>query len=76
MLPVNTILAMRGSSVSAAATASSTATTFTTPSGNPASRASAPMRRPTRVVAGAGFSTTVLPAASAAAMPVMAIPNG
>ena len=28
------------------------------------------MRRPTRVVAGAGFSTTVLPAASAAAMPV------
>ena len=64
-LPVNTILPTRGSSTSDAATASSVATTFTTPSGKPAFRASAPRRSPTSVVAGAGLRTTVFPATSA-----------
>jgi hypothetical protein len=75
-LPVKTIFPTRGSSTNAAATASSTATTFTTPSGIPALRHSSPMRRPTRVVAGAGFKTTVLPAASAAATPESEMANG
>ena len=34
------------------------------------------MRRPTRVVAGAGFRTTVLPAARAVATPVREMENG
>ena len=68
-LPVKTIFATRGSSTRAAAPASSTATTFKTPSGRPALRAISPMRRPTRVVEGAGFRTTVFPAASASATP-------
>ena len=75
-LPVKTILPTRGSSTSAAATASSTATTLSTPSGNPARRASAPMRRPISVVAGAGLSTTVLPAISAVATTGRLSPQG
>ena len=66
-LPVNTILPIRGSSTSAAATASSMARTFRTPSGKPAFFASAPSRRPMSVVAGAGLRTTVFPATSAEA---------
>ena len=64
-LPVKTIFPIRGSSTRDAATASSVARTFTTPSGKPAFRASAPIRSPAIVVAGAGLSTTVFPAASA-----------
>ena len=69
-LPVNTIFATRGSSTRAAASASSTATTFTTPVGQAglaAQLADAQARRGSWP--GAGFRTTVFPAASAAATP-------
>ena len=75
-LPVNTILPTRGSSTRPWARRSSVATTLTTPSGKPAFRHRAPSLRPTRVVEGAGFTTTVLPAIRAAARPVVGMANG
>jgi len=75
-LPVNTIFATRGSRTSAAATVSSQATTLSTPSGAPAAANRSAMRSAVRVVAGAGFSTTVLPAASAVATEETEIRNG
>jgi hypothetical protein len=43
--------------------------TVSTPSGRPASRASSPIRTAVRGVSSAGFTTTVLPAARAGAIP-------
>ena len=59
-----------------AARAPGTHTTFTTPSGRPASSASSAKRRALSGVSSAGFSTTVLPAASAGASFQEAIVSG
>ena len=75
-LPVNRILETRASSTRRCATPSSQATMLSTPSGRPARFASSPIASPTSVVDGAGFRTTALPAASAAATPVIEIPKG
>ena len=75
-LPVKTIFPIRGSSTRPAATVSSVARTPRTPSGKPAFRASAPSRRPTSVVAGAGLRRTVFPATSAEATTGSDCPHG
>ncbi len=54
-----------GSLITAAAARRSPGTSVTTPSGRPASRATSSERSASRVAAGAGFQTTVLPRASA-----------
>ena len=75
--PVNEIFRIAGSSTSAAPTfAPGPAITLRTPSGIPASVASAPSRSAVHGVALAGFSTAVFPAASAGATFQAAIRNG
>ncbi len=67
--PVKVIRSTRGSPVSGPATSSPPypCTMLRTPSGSPASSASSPNRAAVSGVCGAGFSTTVLPKASAGA---------
>ena len=63
--PVNAILSHPGWSTSAAPVSPSPVSTFSTPGGNPASRASSPRRSALSGVCSAGLSTTVQPAARA-----------
>jgi hypothetical protein len=63
--PVNAILSTSGWSTSAAPVAPSPVTTFSTPSGIPASSASSPRRSAVSGVCSAGFNTIVQPAARA-----------
>ena len=68
--PVKTILRTAGWSTSRwPTTLPLPGSTWSTPSGSPASRASSPIRIAVSGVISAGLTTTVLPAASAGAMP-------
>ena len=64
--PVRVILAMSGWCVSASPTSRPPVTTFTTPSGTPASRRISTRARVDSGVVSDGLTTTVLPVASAA----------
>ena len=75
--PVNAILSTSSCAASAApAVSPNPVTTFTTPSGKPASCNSSPSRNAVSGVCSAGFSTTVFPAASAGPSFHAAISNG
>ena len=74
--PVKLILSMPGCAVSAAPASPPPHTTLSAPAGRPASAASAARRNAVSGVSGAGFSTTVQPAASAGAIFHSAIASG
>ena len=74
--PVKAILFTSGWSTSAAPVSPSPVTTFSTPSGIPASSASSPSRIAVSGVCSAGLSTVVHPTASAGATFQQAISSG
>ncbi len=75
--PVNTIFATPGWSTRALpATGPSPGSTWNSPSGSPASRASSASRRAVSGVVSAGLRRTALPAASAGASPQAAMGIG
>jgi len=74
--PVKAILSTPGCSTSSAPVSPSPVTTFSTPSGRPASSASSASRSAVSGVCSAGLSTTVQPAASAGPSFQAAISSG